>query len=159
AGLMIRTLWQLRSVQPGFDSSNVLTMSVSVPRGRFTTASGEINFFREVLQRVKALPGVEDAGAIDSLPLDAGGSHQPFSIEGRPVLPMADQPEVDVRQIGPGYLHTMHVPVIRGRGFEDSDAEGRPGVVLISEALARRFWPGEDPLGKHITLTFFADAP
>ncbi len=159
AGLMIRTLWQLRSVQPGFDASNVLTMNVAIPRGRFTSASGEINFFRDVLQRVKALPGIEEAGAIDSLPLDNGGSHQPFSIEGRPVLPMADQPEVDVRQISTGYLHAMHVPIIRGRGLEESDAAGRPGVVLISEALARRFWPNEDPLGKHLTLTFFADAP
>ena len=159
AGLMIRTLWQLRNVQPGFDSSNVLTMGVAVPRGRFSSASGEINFFRDVLQRVKALPGIEEAGAIDDLPLDGGGSHQPFSIEGRPVLPMADQPEVDVRLISPGYLSTMHVPVIRGRNFEESDAVGRPGVVLISDALARRFFPNEDPLGKHLTLTFFADAP
>jgi len=94
AGLMIRTLWQLRDVRPGFDSSNVLTMSVAIPHGRFATPSGEINFFHDVLQRVKTLPGVEEAGAIDSLPLDGGGSHQPFSIEGRPVLPMADQPDI-----------------------------------------------------------------
>jgi putative ABC transport system permease protein len=159
AGLMIRTLWQLRDVRPGFDSSNVLTMSVAIPHGRFATPSGEINFFHDVLQRVKTLPGVEEAGAIDSLPLDGGGSHQPFSIEGRPVLPMADQPEVDVRLISTGYLRTMHVPVIRGRDFEESDAAGRPGVVLISDALAHRFFPNEDPIGKHLTLTFFADAP
>jgi putative ABC transport system permease protein len=159
AGLMIRTLWQLRDVLPGFDSSNVLTMTVAIPHGRFSTAAGEVNFFRDVLQRVKTLPGVEDAGAIDSLPLDGGGSHQPFSIEGRPVLPMADQPEVDVRLISTGYLRTMHVPLIRGRNFEESDAAGRPGVVLISDALAHRFFPSEDPIGKHLTLTFFADTP
>jgi predicted permease len=159
AGLMIRTLWQLRDVRPGFDSSNVLTMTVAIPRGRFATPSGEVNFFHEVLQRVKSLPGVEEAGAIDSLPLDGGGSHQPFSIEGRPLLPMADQPEVDVRLISTGYLHAMRVPVIRGRDFEDSDAAGRPGAVLISDALAHRFFPNEDPLGKHLTLTFFAGAP
>jgi predicted permease len=159
AGLMIRTLWQLRDVRPGFDSSNVLTMNVAIPRGRFATPSGEVNFFRDVLQRVKTLPGVEDAGVVDSLPLDGGGSHQPFSIEGRPVLPMADQPEVDVRVISSGYLRAMHVPLVRGRAFEESDAAGRPGVVLISDALARRFFPNEDPIGKHLTLTFFADAP
>jgi len=111
------------------------------------------------LQRVRALPGVEEAGAIDSLPLNGGGSHQPFSIEGRPVLPMADQPEVDVRGISPGYLRTMRVPIIRGRDFLESDAAGRPGVALISEALARRFWPNEDPVGKHLTLTFFPETP
>jgi predicted permease len=72
---------------------------------------------------------------------------------------MADQPEVDVRLISIGYLRTMHVPVIRGRDFEESDAAGRTGVVLISDALAHRFFPNEDPIGKHLTLTFFADAP
>ncbi|HUE44494.1 MAG TPA: ABC transporter permease [Candidatus Sulfotelmatobacter sp.] len=156
AGLMIRTLWQLRNVQPGFDSGNVLTMTVAVPRNHFPTPSMEANFFQEVLQRVKALPGVQEAGLIDSLPLDGSGSHQPFSIEGRPLLPMADQPEVDVRVISTGYLRTMRTPVIRGRDFAESDAAGRPGVVMISESLAQRFWPNEDPLGKHLTLTFFS---
>jgi predicted permease len=157
AGLMVRTLLELRNVSPGFDSSRVLTMNVSITRTKFPTPATAINFFNEVLRRVRAVPGVEAAGVIDSLPLDGGGSHQPFSIEGRPVLPMADQPEVDVRLISPGYLSTMHVPVIRGRDFEDSDAVGRPGAALISESLARRFWPNEDPVGKHLTLTFFPD--
>jgi putative ABC transport system permease protein len=159
AGLMVRTLWELRNVRPGFDSSNVLTMSVAVPRDRFPSPATQVNFFQETLQRVRALPGVEDAGAIDDLPLGGGGSHQPFSIEGRPMLPMAEQPEVDVRMISPGYLRAMRVPIIRGRDFADSDAAGRPAVAAISAALARRFWPNEDPLGKHVTLTFFPGIP
>jgi predicted permease len=154
---MVRTLMELRNVSPGFDSSKVLTMDVSVGRTKFPTPAASINFFNEVLQRVRAVPGIESAGVIDSLPLNGGGSHQPFSIEGRPVLPMADQPEVDVRMISPGYLPAMHVPIIRGRDFQDSDAAGRPGAALISESLARRFWPNEDPIGKHLTLTFFPD--
>ena len=156
AGLMVRTLLELRNVSPGFESSKVLTMSVSVTRNKFPTPASAINFFNEVLQRVRAVPGIESAGVIDSLPLDGeGGSHQPFSIEGRPVLPMADQPEVDVRLISPGYLPAMHVPLIRGRDLADFDAAGRPGAALISDSLARRFWPNEDPIGKHLTLTFF----
>ena len=155
AGLMVRSLWELRSVRPGFDPSNVLTMGISVPGDKFPSPSGQINFFQEVLQRVRALPGIDSAGVIDDLPLGDSGSHQPFSIEGRPVLPMSEQPEVDVRLISPGYLRAMHVPVIRGRDLSDSDAAGRPGAALISESLAKRFWPNEDPLGKHITLTFF----
>jgi predicted permease len=158
AGLMVRTLLELRSVKPGFDSANVLTMDVVVPADRFSSPAGQVNFFQEVLQRVRALPGVDSAGVIDSLPLSGdGGSHQPFSIEGRPVLPMSEQPEVDVRLISPGYLKTMHVPVARGRDLSDADSAGRPGAALISDALARRFWPNEDPLGKHITLTFSPD--
>lgn len=159
AGLMVRTLWELRNVRPGFDSSNVLTMSVAVPRDRFPSPATQVNFFQETLQRVRALPGVEDAGAIDDLPLGGGGSHQPFSIEDRPMLPMAEQPEVDVRMISPGYLRAMRVPIIRGRDFSDSDAAGRPAVAVISAALARRYWPNENPLGKHLTLTFFPGIP
>jgi putative ABC transport system permease protein len=158
AGLMVRTLWELRSVNPGFDSANVLTMTVAIPRDRFSSPAGQINFFQEVLQRTRALPGVDSAGVIDTLPLDSeGGSHQPFSIEGRPVVPMAEQPEVDIRLISPGYLHAMHVPIIRGRDFSDADAAGRPGAALISDTLARRYWPNEDPIGKHLTLTFSSD--
>jgi predicted permease len=159
AGLMVRTLWELRNVRPGFDPSNVLTMSVSIPSDKFSAPSGQITFFQEVLQRTRALPGVDSAGVIDSLPLGDSGSHQPFSIEGRPVLPMSEQPEVDVRLISPGYVRAMRVPVIRGRDLSDADAAGRPGAALISDALARRFWPNEDPVGKHITLTFFPAVP
>lgn len=155
AGLMIRSLWELRKVQPGFDAHNVITMTVPMPRNRFSSPSGEIGFFQDALTRVRALPGVETAGVIDDLPLNGGGSNQPFTIEGRPAPPMSEQPEVDVRVISPGYIRAMHVPILRGRDLTDADAAGRPGAVLISDSLARRFWPNEDPIGRHITLTFF----
>ena len=156
AGLMIRSLWELRKVQPGFDPHNVLTMSVPLPRNRYSSPAGQINFFQDVLAHIRALPSIDSAGVIDSLPLSSdGGSHQPFSIEGRPVQQMSDQPEVDVRLISPGYLQAMHIPVLRGRNLTDADVTGRPGAALISDSLARRFWPEEDPLGRHITLTFF----
>jgi putative ABC transport system permease protein len=157
AGLMIRSLWELRKVRPGFDPGNVLTMTVPLPRNRFLSPAGEIGFFQEALTRVRALPSVESAGVIDDLPLNGGGSHQPFTIEGRPAPPMSEQPEVDVRVISPGYIRAMHIPILRGRDLSDSDVAGRPGVVLISQSLARRFWPNEDPIGRHITLTFFPD--
>ena len=155
AGLMIRSLWELRKVQPGFHAHNVLTMTVPLSANRYSSPAGQIGFFQEALTRIRALPGVDSAGVIDSLPLGDGGSHQPFSIEGRPVLPMSEQPEVDVRLISPGYARAMHIPILRGRDFSDSDAAGRPGVALISDSLARRFWPNEDPLGRRLTLTFF----
>ena len=158
AGLMLRTLWQLSKVQPGFDPNNVLTMSIPVPATKFPTPAGQISFFERVLQQVRATPGVESAGVIDDLPLDNGGSHQPIAIEGQPVVPMADQPEVDVRLLSPGYLRAMRIPLIRGRDLTDADVAGRSAVVLISASLANRFWPNEDPLGKHLTLTFFPDA-
>jgi predicted permease len=158
AGLMIRSLWELRKVRTGFDPHNVLTMTVPLPANRYSSPAGQINFFQEVLTRIRALPGIDSAGVIDSLPLSSdGGSHQPFSIEGRPVQQMSDQPEVDVRLISPDYLHAMHIAILRGRDLTDADAAGRPGAALISDSLARRFWPNEDPIGRRITLTFFPD--
>ncbi len=155
AGLMIRSLLQLSSVQPGFDPNNVLTARLTVPGTKFSSPAAQISFYDQVLRQVRATPGVESAGLIDSLPIDGDGSHQPVAVEGQPVVPMADQPEVDVRVISPGYLHAMRIPVLRGRDLNDSDVAGRPPVVFISESMAKRFWPNENPIGKHITLTFF----
>ena len=155
AGLMIRSLWELRKVQPGFDPHNLLTMTVPLPANRFPSPAGEIHFFEDALNRIRALPGIDSAGVIDTLPLNGeGGSNQPFTIEGRPAPPMSEQPEVDVRVISPGYLRAMHIPILRGRDLTDSDIAGKPGAVLISDSLARRFWHNEDPIGKHLTLTF-----
>ncbi|MGA7626497.1 MAG: ABC transporter permease [Candidatus Acidiferrales bacterium] len=155
AGLMIRSLWTLRHVNPGFDPHDVVTMEVSVPTGKFTEPTQQIAFFSDVLDGVRALPGVQSAGLIDSLPLSDNGSHQPVFVEGQPKLPMADLPEVDVRLISPGYLSTMHIPLLRGRDLDDSDVAGRPGAVLISQSMAKQFWPDEDPIGKRLTLYFF----
>jgi len=157
AGLMIRSLWMLRNVDPGFDRQNALTMSLPVARTRYPAPAQQIAFFEQVLRQVRTLPGVQSAGAIDDLPLNGNGSHQPIQIDGRPVVPMADQPEVDVRLISTGYLQAMHIPVSRGRDFSDADTAEKSGVILISESLAKRFWPNEDPVGKHLTMTFFPD--
>jgi predicted permease len=158
AGLMIRSFYQLQRVNPGFDSQGVLTMTVSVSSRKFPSPEQQVSFFERVLQGVRILPGVESAGVIDDIPLNGNGSHQPVAIEGRPVLAMSDQPEVDVRLITPGYIHSMHIPVLRGRDFDQDDVAGRPASVLISNSMAREFWPGQDPVGKRLTLSFFPDA-
>ena len=158
AGLLIRSLWMLRAVNPGFDPDHVITMNISISSTKFTTPVRQSGFFDQVLQRVRALPGVRSAGVIDALPLTGGGSHQPVQIEGRPVVQMSDQPEVDVRLISIGYVEAMHIPLIRGREFDDSDVTGRPAAVIISESMARQFWPNEDPVGKRLTMYFFPDS-
>ena len=157
AGLMIRSLHHLQNVAPGFESHGVLTMTAAVSRAKFSEPEQQIQFFDQVLQRVRALPGVESAGVIDDVPLDNDGSHQPIQIEGQPEVAMADQPEVDVRAATPAYVHAMRIPVLKGRDFTDQDITGRPAVVLISQSMAQRFWPGEDPIGKRLTLTFSPD--
>ena len=158
AGLMIRSFQELHGVNPGFDSHNVITMTAMVSRAKFPDPAQQVRFFEQVLQRVRALPGVESAGVVDDIPLDNGGSHQPVAIEGRPMVPMSEQPEVDVRLVSAGYMNAMRIPIVRGRDLRDTDILGRPAVILISESMARQFWPGEDALGKRLTLTFFPDS-
>ncbi len=135
-----------------------IVMELSISSNHFATLAQQAGFFDRVLRRVRALPGVQSAGAIHALPLSGEESHQPIQIEGRPVVPMSDQPEVDVNMISPGYMGAMHIPLLRGRDFDDSDVAGRPGAVLISQSMAKQFWPNQDPIGKRLTMYFFPDA-
>ncbi len=154
AGLMIRSLSFLRHVDPGFDVHQLTAMDLDVAQTRFPQPQQQVAFFNRVLERVRSLPGVESAAVIDSLPM-SGGSHQPIAIEGRPAAAMSEQPEVDVRSISTGYLRAMHIPLLRGRDFAESDNADAPGVVLISQGMAARFWPNENPIGKRLVLSFF----
>jgi putative ABC transport system permease protein len=147
AGVMIRSLLALRSVDAGFDPRNVLTMNVRLPQTRYTTPAQTSAFFETALQRLRALPGVEFAGAIDDLP-SQGGSVQPLVIEGKTELLPRDQPTVDVRKITPGYLRAMRIPLLRGRDVAESDVE----VMLVSRSAARLLWGEVDPVGRHATL-------
>jgi predicted permease len=159
AGLLIRSLSMLRHVNPGFDPSSLLTLDVSIPSTKFSDPTQQVTYFDRVLSQVRNAPGVQFAGLIDSLPLSGDGSHQPVSVEGQPAVPMADQPEVDVRLISPGYLNAMHIALLSGRDIDQSDVRGRPGAVLISQSMAKLFWPNENPVGKHLTLYFSRDLP
>ena len=112
AGLMIRSLWKLQTIDPGFDQRNVLTLAVMVPKHQFTDPTQESQFFDAVLQRMRSLPGVESAGAVDNLPL-LGGSNQPIAAEGHPLVALSEQPEVSVRVATPGYIQAMRIPLLR----------------------------------------------
>ncbi|MFZ1973107.1 MAG: ABC transporter permease [Candidatus Acidiferrales bacterium] len=154
AGLLIRSLWVLRNTNPGFDADHLVTMAVSIPSTKFTEPMQQVSYFNRVLDGVRAVPGVQSAALIDSMPLSDDGSIQPVAIEGHPVLAMADQPEVDVRLISTEYLSAMHISLLRGRDIDDTDVAGRPGAILISQSMAKLFWPHEDPIGKRLTLSF-----
>ena len=154
AGLMIRTLWNLRGVHPGFVPDHVLTMQIGVAANEFTSEDQQVQFYDQVLRRVRALPGVQYAGLTDDLPLE-GGSMQPVAVEGQPVVEMAHQPEVSVRLLSPQLMKAIGIPILRGREFTDADSSTSAPVVLVSESMARQFWPNQDPIGKRLTLTFF----
>jgi predicted permease len=156
AGLMLRSLWSLQAVNPGFDPHNVLTLALEVPRHQFTAPTQESQLLNQVLQRVRSIPGVQAAGAVDDLPL-SGGSNQPVAVEGRPSMPMSEQPEVSVRVVTAGYLKAMRIPLLEGRDIQENDTADSAAVVVISKAMADQFWPGESPVGHHLKLTFFPD--
>jgi predicted permease len=154
AGLMVRTLGKLRGVDSGFDARDAVSMTVSISDTKYPTPERQIDVYDRMLERVRALPGIEAAGAVSGLP-GMGGSTQPVAIEGEPVVPMSEQPEFAMRVITPGYLQAMRIPVRRGRDLDARDAAERTPVVLVSEAFARRFWPDGDPIGRRLTLSFF----
>ncbi len=155
AGLMIRTLWALHNVKPGVDPHNVLTFRVTLPREKYPKPEQQLNFYKQLVERVSSLPGVESVGTIDALPFTDDGSTQPVAIEGRPAVEFAMQPEVAVRTISPGYLRTLRIPLLAGRDFSETDSLDSPAAIVISESMAREFWPDENPVGKRLTLSFF----
>jgi putative ABC transport system permease protein len=147
AGVMIRSLLALQHVDAGFDPRNVLTLQVSLPETRYKTPSQITAFFDGALQRIRALPGVQETAVIDDLPL-AGGSQQPIVIDGRAELLPRDQPTVAVRKITPGYLRAMRVPLLRGRDFAADDVN----AMLVSGAAAKLLWGDVDPVGRQARL-------
>jgi putative ABC transport system permease protein len=147
AAVMVRSLAALRNVDAGFDPHNVLTMSVTLPEARYKTPAQRKAFFDTALERMRALPGVQAAGAIDDLPTQSG-SVQPMVIEGKTEQLPRDQPTVEVRMITPAYLRAMSIPMLRGRDVAVTDTD----VLLVSQSAAKLLWRDADPLDKHATL-------
>jgi putative ABC transport system permease protein len=152
AGLMIRTFVALRGVDPGFHPDHVLTAVVSVTGSPAAAPGRRLAFYRDVLERVRAVPGVVSAGAINHLPLAGDVWGWPFAVEGRPRPAVGESPSAIFRVVLPGYFEAMKLALVRGRDFTDRDALGAPGVVIVNEWMARRHWPGEDPIGRRITF-------
>jgi predicted permease len=160
AGLMLRSFLSLRSLDPGFDQTNLLTMTVSVAGTRHAPAPMRAAFFREAVERVRRLPGVEEASAINHLPLAGDAWGFSFNIEGSPEPAPGEQPKATYRVASPDYFRTMRIPLVEGRAFDERDDEQSPGVVVVNESMARRYWPGVESVGRRIRLASSpADAP
>ena len=145
AALLIRTFLALRSVDPGFDAHNVLTMQMSLNGPRFEKTAGVAQLARDGVQRIESLPGVEVAGTTCCVPLE-GGFGLPFTILGRPLTNGPYHGGGGWMTISPRYFDVFKIPVIRGRTFTLRDHGSAPGVVIINEAMARQYWPKSDPL-------------
>jgi putative ABC transport system permease protein len=151
AGLLIRSFARLASVDPGFDAPHVLSMSLA-PWGLFKNRQAMVDFTRQVLERVRELPGVEAAGTTHFLPLAGSGSATGFwRADGARPEPGAE-PVTEVSCVMPGYFVAMGIPIQRGRVFDDRDREGSPATVVINQTVARQFYPHEDPVGKPLAV-------
>ena len=150
AGLFLRSLTALQDVQPGFQSTGVITAALTLPRARYADDGKSIAFYRAVLANLAATPGVASAAAGTPVPFDGNGGSSSFSIEGRP-SPQGDPgPHGNIGFVTPDYFAALKIPIRTGRVFGDADRKDTQPVAVIDEILARQYWPDEDPLGKHI---------
>jgi putative ABC transport system permease protein len=153
AGLLVRTLGQLARVEPGFAAEQALAVRVAPNPAACADAAGCVALYDDLLRRALAVPGVRGAAAASASPLGAVQPLLPVEIEGQPpVPPGAPVPLLWAGGVTPAYFDVMRIPVLRGRGFTDADGAGSAPVVVVNSATARRFWPGEDPLGKTLRV-------
>jgi predicted permease len=151
AGLFIRSLQSAHRIDPGFGVERALTVPLNPGLLRYKRAEGA-NFYRELLARVAAQPGVESASMMRFMPLGFSFAQRQVVAEGRSVEPGEEGTSVGFNVVGPGFLRTLETPLVRGRDFTDADREGSPGVAVINETLAATLWPGEDAVGKRLSF-------
>src|SRR5215213_7537481 len=152
AGLLLRSFIRLQQTDLGFEPRNLLTLTVGAPTQLYGQTAQRAEYFRKMQERLSALPGVQGAAITSSLPLGWAPNYS-YGVEGRPARP-GEEPQSDYLSVSPNYFEVMRIPLVRGRGFTERDAEGAPSVALINETMARRVFPGEDPLGKRITIDY-----
>ncbi len=152
AGLLLRPLAALGGMDAGFRTASVLTMRVNVSRTRYPQAPQLTQLYDQLLQRVRALPGVTGAAIVSDLFLTDTPNSGMFTLEDRPPFPPSEQIEVTSDVASPGFFETMGVRLVRGRFFNDDDRSGGPPVVVINETFANRYWPNQDPVGKRMVF-------
>jgi putative ABC transport system permease protein len=151
SGLLIKSFVRLRQVDVGFQSDKLLTANVALSEVKYESPTQRAAFFRQLLQRLETVPGVQYVGAASDVPLLGRDSYENVFIEGRPVQNSADAPQAGGQVVSPNYFRAMGVPLRKGRTLTDEDVAGKPMAVVINQTMANRFWPGEDPLNKHVS--------
>jgi putative ABC transport system permease protein len=153
-GLMIKSFWRLSRVNLGYEPAGVLTAKIDPSGPRYESFAGMITFYQELLERVRAIPGVTQAGYINSL-----NASFPFSIDEHPPLPPEQQQAAAINQVSAGYFDAMGIPLRAGRLFDDHDVRESQPVVIVDEKFAELYFPGEDPIGKHLNNKVNRDTP
>lgn len=150
AGILIRTFFYLRDVAPGFRVDNLLTVRITPPKGKFTSPRQCNEYWKAVIERMRAIPGVRSAGFAQALPLTGDNWVGKWPVEGVAFRSPEDIPPMWQYHVDKDYFRTMQISLRRGRFFDERDDAGAPKKAIVSEGFARRFWPGQEPIGKHL---------
>jgi predicted permease len=153
AGLLMRALLRIQSVDPGFRSDAVLTMQTALPMPKYENVAKRTAFYQQVLSQVRVLPGVSDAGYTSFLPMTLGGGIWPVDVDGK-TLDRAENHSASLRFVTPGFFAAMRIPMLTGRNLDDSDVDSRPLVAVVSESFAHRYWPEQNALGRHFKFAY-----
>ena len=154
-GLMVKSANHLWQIDPGFDRSHLLTMTISLPNNKFDWRHNVV-FSREVIRSIEAMPEVRHAAVIQGVPMRGGSFYTSFSVEGRLDTPV-DRPSGRIRVVSPGYFGVMNIPVLSGRDYDERDEVGEVGSlpsVIVNRALAERFWPGQEAVGRRVQMSW-----
>jgi putative ABC transport system permease protein len=149
AGLLVRSFVRLQSVPPGFSTAGVLTMQIAANDPKYKDEKAVMNFYRDIDERVSRLPGIKSEGEVSGLPLAGAVGWGSVNVEGY-TPPPGQELQVDIRTASTGYFRTMGIPLIKGRFFSEYDTSEMPPVAIIDEKFAQRFWPNDNPIGKHV---------
>jgi len=150
AGLLVRTFYQMLRTDPGFNSARVLAFELSLPNTRYNSTERIVQLYQKVLQNLRAVPGVEAAGLGETIPMRGAGESTGIRIPGRPPSNAKEQLYAAYTMVSPGYFSAVGTPIVRGRAFLASDTLESMPVTIINSTMARRFWPGQDPIGKQV---------
>jgi predicted permease len=157
AGLLLKSYSRLRSTNLGVPIHNVLTMQVGLPDARYKTVIEKVSFFERLLERVRAIPGVESAGLVSTAPGQGWGGDRIVVVVEHPPLPKDAETDMMVRGVDPKYFAAMHIPILKGRTFAADERLDKDHVILISQQAAKVCFPGEDPIGRHLKITLTGD--
>jgi putative ABC transport system permease protein len=152
AGLLIMSYVRVTQIDPGFNSDHVLSAKIAPSASKYPDPKSRVQFYSRVLDRLRTLPGVSSFGMVMNLPLSGSGMNRGFKVEGRPDPKPDEKVAMDYQVVSNDYFSTLEIPIIRGRGFTVDDNENVPGVIVINAAMAKRYWPNEDPVGKRMAI-------
>jgi putative ABC transport system permease protein len=150
AGLLAQTFFHLLSVDPGFHPAHVLTFELSLPASKYTNQDQIVGLYQSALQKLRALPGVESAGITETVPMGGATESTALRIPAHPAADPNDRPYSNYTMASPGYFVAVGTPLLRGRDFLESDTADSMPVTIINSAMAKKYWPGEDPIGKQV---------